>query len=136
MPFSGESRPAKSTSDGSALGAISAGTSTPLGTKRASRAPRCRAARASACETPMTTVALRTMRRATAGACRASSTSVPCSVRTTGLPANAAGNPVGSQWAWTTSAFRAARLAARVIEVRSGGTAQGRRRTFRDIPSP
>ena len=136
MPFSAESRPAKSTSAGSASGATSAGKAMPFGTKRASRAPSPRAASVSARETPITTEARRTMRRATSRPWRASSTSVPCSVSTNGFPENAAGNPVGSQWAWTTSAFRAARRAARVIEVRSGGTAQGRRRTFRDIPSP
>ena len=55
---------------------------------------------------------------------------------TSGRPEASAGATVGSQWAWTRSAFRAARRTVRAIEARSGGTAHGFRTAFFVSPAP
>ena len=62
----------------------SPGTSTPFGTTRTSCAPRACTSSASAFDTASTTRTRRSSARASGGARRASSTSVPCTVSTTG----------------------------------------------------
>ena len=139
MPFSGERRPTKSTCGGSS------GSPTPPGSRRrsGSRAPRARRARrAASARTPtraITSRARRRIGRKSHGARRASSTSVPQSWTTNGLPVASAAKPGGSQCAWTRSASRAARRAARAKRTRKTGrssASHGRRRRLPTIPCP
>ena len=109
------------------------------GTTRTSRAPSSRAACASASDGQSTTRARRTSIRAAQRTRRASSTSVPQSWRTKGFRAFTAGSADGSQWAWTTSASRAARRAACEYDARNSGTRStfhGRRLRFPTMPCP
>ena len=82
---------------------------------RRSRAPRPCARPANASEATTTARARRTSRRAS-GRAACDSTSVPHSWSTKGRRAASAGTAEGSQCAWTRSASRAARRAARAYE--------------------
>ena len=64
---------------------------------------------------------------------------MPQSWTTNGFPVEPATKPAGSQCAWTRSASRAARRAARANETSIAGTnsaSQGRRRRFPTTPWP
>jgi hypothetical protein len=137
MPFSGTSRPTKSSSGGSASPSlVAAGSSTPLRITRTFVAPRPRTVPATASETATATRTRRTSSRRSGGKRLRSATSEPCSVVTSGRPEASAGATVGSQWAWTRSAPRAARRTVRAIEARSGGIAHGLRFAFFVSPAP
>ena len=112
MPFSGESRPTKSTCGGSSGSPTASGISTLLGTTRTSRAPSSRAASARYSEATIASRARRSSGRKSHGAFRASSTSVPQSWTTYGFPVFSAASADGSQCACTRSASCAARRAA------------------------
>jgi hypothetical protein len=98
-PFSGESRPAYSTSGGSAGGETSAGRSTPLGITSTRPAPSARASSASQVEAAITRRARRKTGRASNGTCCASSMSVPQTWTTYGFRSERAITPAGSQCA-------------------------------------
>ena len=112
-PFSGESRPRKSTCGGSSGSRTVAGSRTGLGITRTSDAPSARAASASAVDAQIASRARPRIGRKSRGARRASSTSVPQSWTTNGFPVDAAARPDGNQCAWTRSASAAALRAAR-----------------------
>ena len=117
MPFSAESRPTNSTSGGSAGSPTCSGSSTALGITRTSPAPSSRAASASAFEAQIDEPRPRKHApREDTRVRRASSTSVPQSCTTNGLPVASATAPEGSQCACTRSASRDARRAARANE--------------------
>jgi hypothetical protein len=100
---------------------------------------RRRASSASAAEGAITSRARRSIRRASHGARRANSTSVPQTWTTNGLPVAIAANPEGSQWACTRSAPAAARRAARTKPPSMSGSAAaryGRRRRLPTAPAP